>query len=228
MGTCVPLDNAKKTGKELYEYVERMEAEFCVMVEREIESGLQKHAEQLYNEYRLMLKSVASDLPVLGTGTFSVSPLDLVKGRLDNMKDLLKHAGYRKQVKVGEHEVEEEAEWYDLFHKFFPRIYIVPEYEKRSFVDMSEFAQGILPPVQEALHENVDMTKAYIKKQTAYVTQLFREECQKLNAQLVATMQDLDRCAADKDGAAQRLAETQRKLAWLEEIPRRMDDILAV
>ena len=228
MGTCVPLDKAKKAGKELYEYVERMEAEFCVMVEREIESGLQKHAEQLYNEYRLMLKSMASDLPVLGTGAFSVSPLDLVKGRLDNMKDLLKHAGYRKQVKVGEHEVEEEAEWYDLFHKFFPRIYIVPEYEKRSFVDMSEFAQGVLPPVQEALHENVDMTKAYIKKQTAYVTQLFREECQKLNAQLVATMQDLDRCAADKDGAAQRLAETQRKLAWLEEIPRRMDDILAV
>lgn len=102
------------------------------------------------------------------------------------------------------------------------------DYESRSFVDMSEFAQGVLPPVEEALYENVEMTKAHIKKQTAYVTQLFREECQKLNAQLVAIMQDLDRCAADKDGAAQRLAETQRKLAWLEEIPRRMDDILAV
>ena len=228
MGTCVPLDNAKKAGKELYEYVERMEAEFCVMVEREIESGLQKHAEQLYNEYRLMLKSMASDLPVLGTGAFSVSPLDLVKGRLDNMKDLLKHAGYRKKVKVGEHEVEEEAAWYDLFRKIFPRTYIVEDYEQQSFVDMSEFAQGVLPPVQEALHYNVKMTKEYTEAQTAYVTQLFREECQKLNAQLVATMQDLDRCAADKDGAAQRLAETQRKLAWLEEIPRRMDDILAV
>ena len=228
MGTCVPLDNAKKAGKELYEYVERMEAEFCVMVESEIERGLKNHAENLYNEYRLMLKSMASDLPVLGTGAFSVSPLDLVKGRLDNMKDLLKHAGYRKKVKVGEHEVEEEAAWYNLFHRIFPRVHIVEEYKQKSFVNMSEFAQGVLPPVQEALYDNVEMTKAHIKKQTAYVTQLFREECQKLNAQLVATMQDLDRCAADKDGAEQRLAETQRKLAWLEEIPRRMDDILAV
>lgn len=228
MGTRVPLDKAKKAGKELYECVERMEAAFCVMVESEIESGLKNHAENLYNEYRLMLKSMASELPVLGTGVFSVSPLALVKGQLDNMKDLLKNAGYRKKVKVGEHEVEEEAAWYNLFRRIFPRIYIVEDYESRSFVDMSEFAQGVLPPVEEALYENVEMTKAHIKKQTAYVTQLFREECQKLNAQLVAIMQDLDRCAADKDGAAQRLAETQRKLAWLEEIPRRMDDILAV
>lgn len=228
MGTCVPLDKAKKAGKELYEYVERMEAEFCVMVEREIESGLQKHAEKLYNEYRSMLKSMASDLPVLGTGDFSVLPLNLVKGQLDNMKDLLKHTGYRKKVKVGEHEVKEEAPWYNLYRRIFPRIHIVEDYKTEKFINMSDFAQGILPPVEEALYYNVKMTKEYIEAQTAYVTQLFREECQKLNAQIVAIMQELDRCAADKEGAEQRLAETQRRLAWLEEIPRRMDDILAV
>ena len=71
-------------------------------------------------------------------------------------------------------------------------------------------------------------TEAYIKEQTQHVTQLFSEECKRLNTQLAGIMKELDACAADTEGAEQRLAETQRKLAWLEQIPRRMDDILAV
>ena len=144
------------------------------------------------------------------------------------MKELLKHAGYKERVKVGEHEVEERAPWYNIYRKFFPRTYIVEDYKQKSYVDMSVFAQGFLAPIQEALHENVKATEAYIKEQTQHVTQLFSEECKKLNTQLAGIMKELDACAADTEGAEQRLAETQRKLAWLEQIPRRMDDILAV
>lgn len=228
MGQRVPLKTAKKKTQELSERAECMEAAFCTMVDREFTKGLQQHAERLYQEYRSMLKSMTADLPVLGTEQFSISPLNFVQGQLGNVKELLKHAGYKERVKVGEHEVEERAPWYNIYRKFFPRTYIVEDYKQKSYVDMSVFAQGFLAPIQEALHENVKATEAYIKEQTQHVTQLFSEECKKLNTQLAGIMKELDACAADTEGAEQRLAETQRKLAWLEQIPRRMDDILAV
>ena len=228
MGQRVPLKTAKKKTHELSERAECMEAAFCTMVDREFTKGLQQHAERLYQEYRSMLKSMTADLPVLGTEQFSISPLNFVQGQLGNVKELLKHAGYKERVKVGEHEVEERAPWYNIYRKFFPRTYIVEDYKQKSYVDMSVFAQGFLAPIQEALHENVKATEAYIKEQTQHVTQLFSEECKKLNTQLAGIMKELDACAADTEGAEQRLAETQRKLAWLEQIPRRMDDILAV
>ena len=65
-------------------------------------------------------------------------------------------------------------------------------------------------------------------KQSNHIASAFNKEFQRLDVVLKKKLSELESYATDQEKAAERVKETERRLAWLEEIKARVASILEI
>ena len=102
------------------------------------------------------------------------------------------------------------------------------KYKTVNVVDGSELAQKYLAPLQEYLFDNGDNAKKYALKQSKRIVERFNAEFKRLDDVLKAKLAELESYATDQKKAEERIAESERKLKWLEQIKTKVEGILEI
>ena len=102
------------------------------------------------------------------------------------------------------------------------------KYKNVQYVDGSHLAQEYLAPLQEYLYDNGDNAKKYALKQSKRIVDHFNLEFNRLDNILKAKLTELESYATEKTKAEARVAESERKLQWLEQIKAKVEAILEI
>ena len=78
------------------------------------------------------------------------------------------------------------------------------------------------------MFENGKSATKYALEQSKSIIERFNAEFKRLDAVLEKRLAELELCATDKEKAEERVKESERKLAWLEEINTKVESILEI
>ena len=76
--------------------------------------------------------------------------------------------------------------------------------------------------------DNGELARKHALKQSNHIASAFNKEFQRLDVILKKKLSELESYATDQEKAAERVKETERRLAWLEEIKARVASILEI
>ena len=82
--------------------------------------------------------------------------------------------------------------------------------------------------MQKQLYTNQKSAVDYAKGQAAAVKEAFREKFQELDQLLGSKLKQLEACAMDEKNVDEILEQTRQRLAWLENIQTRIQEILDI
>ena len=100
--------------------------------------------------------------------------------------------------------------------------------EDREYIDGTGLAQKFFAPIEETLYENSAAAVDYAKEQTKIIKKDFAGKFDELDKVLKAKLDELKACATDEQAAEERLADSKKKLEWLEDIQARVNSILDI
>jgi predicted GTPase len=187
-------------------------------------------SEKLVAIYKEKLASLSSEQNV---DSIYIDPLQLVSGQFSSVEDSeLLYEKFKKscKVKTGEHkEKNPERKGFLGFFKFLkPWNVVVPEYEKKEYVDGNKFADSYFAKFREHIEKLGDETEKYSKDVTASIKKSFKEKFSELDAILAKKLEELKEYTGDAESLRAMLAETEKRLQWLESIQARVMDILEI
>lgn len=206
-----------------------LQASVQVQLEELITQHVQKNAQELLDQYRKRLEELSDELSV---GTVQINAFELVDGELPdiNVASLISTATKKQKVKVGSHqEKNPERKGFFGFFKFWePRYINVDDYEDQEYIDAGALADKFFAPFQKQLYTNQKSAVDYAKSQAAAIKAAFREKFEELDELLGSKLKQLEACAMDEKNVDEILGQTRKRLAWLENIQTRIQEILDI
>ena len=147
-----------------------------------------------------------------------------------NISSLIATATKSERVKVGSHyEDNPERKGFFGFFKFWkPKRVEVSDYENREYVDAGDVADKFFAPFQKELFTNQKSTADYARGQAANIKAAFSKRFEELDKLLKDKLNALEACANDEKNVDAILAEAQARLAWLENIDKKIKEILDI
>ena len=134
-----------------------------------------------------------------------------------------------EQVKVGEEWVKNTSrKWWNPFTWGQEKGHYRNIYEDKEYVDGKQLAQQFFAPIQEGLYENSRNAVEYAKEQTKIIKTEFSKKFDELDRVLARKLNELEKCAKDRNNAELRIKETEAKLKWLENIQEKVNSILEI
>lgn len=208
-------------------FAEGLQAEVQVKLEDLITNHVQKNAEELLEQYKKKLAGLAEDVTV---GEVQLIPFETLQEDIKaDAKSLIKQMTKSERVKVGEEWVPNtNRKWYKPWTWFQEKGHYKDIYENKEYVDGTELAQKFFAPIQEVLYENSASAVEYAKDQTRVIKQIFKLKFKELDTVLEKKLAELEECAKDNEHIEARIRETKERLAWLEDIQRRVREILDI
>lgn len=145
------------------------------------------------------------------------------------MKKSSKDEPRTKEVENGKEWVKNtDKKWYKPWTWFQESGYYKTKYKTVEYVPADELAQGFFNPIEENLYDNGEYAHKYAIKQSNRIATSFKKEFERLDGVLKQKLAELENYATDKTKAEERVKETERRLAWLEEIRERVASILEI
>ena len=226
------LDDAKDEMEWLEKFAKKLDSDFEVELDELIHDSLVKTSIALLEEYRSKLASLTEEIDLTKLGSISIDPLKLMSGTVV-AKDLsIEKITETKRVEDG-------TEWVPVSRKPIfgwgsrdkilgikkePRV----KYKTVQYVDGSDLADEYLVQLEEYLRNNGDNAKKYALKQSERIFERFNAEFIRLDDILKAKLAELESYATDKRKAEERIAESESKLKWLEQIKAKVEAILEI
>lgn len=208
-------------------FAEGLQAEVQVKLENLISNHIQKNAEELLEEYKNKIAELSQEIKV---GNVDLNPFKMMKG--DIILDtslLIRDMTKSERVKVGEEWVENSnKKWYKFWTWFEEDGHFMDIYENREYVDGTELAQRFFAPIQECLYENSANAVEYAKQQSCEIKKAFAKKFDELDEVLSNKLKELEECAKDNANLEVRIKEMKERLAWLESIQEKMNNILEI
>lgn len=206
-----------------------LQASVQVQLEELITQHVQKNAQDLLNQYRKRLEELSDELSV---GTVQINAFELVDGELPdiNVVSLISTATKKQRVKVGSHQEKnpERSGFFGFFKFWEPRYISVDDYEDQEYIDAGALADKFFAPFQKQLYTNQKSAVDYAKGQAAAIKAAFREKFEELDELLGSKLKQLETCAMDEKNVDEILGQTRKRLAWLENIQTRIQEILDI
>lgn len=208
-------------------FAEGLQAEVQVKLENLISNHIQKNAEELLEEYKKKIAELSQDIKV---GNVDLNPFKMMQGDIISDTSLLiRDMTKSERVKVGEEWVaNSDKKWYKPWTWFEESGHYRNIYENREYVDGTELAQRFFAPIQERLYENSASAVEYAKQQSREIKKAFAKKFDELDEVLSNKLKELEECAKDNANLELRIKEMETRLAWLESIQERVNNILEI
>lgn len=208
-------------------FAEGLQAEVQVKLENLITGQIQKNVEELLEEYKRKIKELVQDINI---DNVTIDPFEMMEGQIiSDTSTLIKDITKTEKVKVDEVWVENTSKkWYKPWTWLQKDGHYKNIYEEKEYVDGIELAQRFFAPIEERLYENRSSAVDYAKQQTRLVRKAFAKKFDELDEVLSSKLKELEEYAKDNANIEARIKDTQEKLAWLEEIQRKVNSILEI
>lgn len=208
-------------------FAESLQADVQVKLENLITEHIHKNAAGLLEQYKKKISELAKEVNV---GDVKLNPFELMEGDIDTNTDtLIKSMTKSEKVKVDERWVENTSKkWYKPWTWLSEKGHYEDIYENKEYVDGTQLAQRFFAPIQEKLYENSANAVDYAKEQTKKIKNEFSKKFDELDDVLKSKLKELEECAKDNQNVEKRIKETQKRLAWLENIQQKVKLILEI
>lgn len=121
-----------------------------------------------------------------------------------------------------------DKKWYKPWTWLQAKGRLEPKYKTVKYVPASDLAQEFFAPIKESAVTNGELAKKHAIKQSKRIVASFNNEFERLDDVLKQKLSELESYATDETQAEERIKETEKRLAWLEEIKNRVASILEI
>lgn len=224
--------------KEFKRLVEDLKAEVQVKLEDLCSNCVKKHAEELLWQYKKKIQELAKEL---NAGSVEIQPFKMMEGAIGSIADIehvLQEAEKTemKRTVVGNHKKYKELFGFRRWlHKnigvnFNVDYKVIDDYDwvENRYIDGNELAAKVFGPLQKSLYEVKNLAGDYAKEQTKIIKREFLKKFDQLDAVLADKLKDLEKYAKESRHLEGMIRENYSKLAWLEWISKRVNDILEI
>ncbi len=229
-GRELSLSDAKYEVRKMQDFASSLESDFRTELEDMIQANLVSTGYSLIEAYKSKLASMVNEIGV-GSLKINISPLEMMSGYIPDansysLSDLERSRSRR--VEDGGH-YESRRKWWNPFSWFSEDVW-VPEYrtETTYYVNSGDLAQKYFAPIEESLYNNGRSANNHAVSESKEIAKLFVAEFKRLDNILDGKLKELESYATEKDKVEERIKETERNLAWLQDIKTRVDSILEI
>jgi hypothetical protein len=228
-GCDIRVDEAIEEAESLKKFALRLEPDFREELESLINKTMTDTCNALLQEYRDRLASLA-DEGGMGISGFKINPFQLMSGSHFSVEGISVNSLVRnKEVEDGREWVKNTSKkWYKPWTWFQESGYYRTKYKTVQFVKAEELAQDFLAPINNGLFSCGEEAKKFARKQSKNIADSFTKEFERLDDELKEKLDQLKSYATDKEQAEARIAETERRLKWLEQIKAKVESILEI
>ncbi len=229
-GKEIMMDEIEHELGQLKIKAKELEPRFQSDLDNLIQETLVKTSNALIDEYKNKLASLTSKLDNGSLCGITIEPLKLMGSTVLHVDDFkIKNMMQEKKVVDGEEWVENtDKKWYKPWTWFDEDGYFRKKYKSVKYISADELAQVLLAPIQEEVYDNGDASQEYAKNQAKRIAEYFNDEFEYLDGILKEKLAELKSYATDKEKADKRLKETEKRLQWLNDINKRIEDILEI
>lgn len=233
-GVELDMNEVKDEVSRLERFASGLEPQFQSDLDELLRKNLTNACAALLQEYKKKLASLTSEIDTKELAGITIDPLKLMGGSVVSADEFsVTKLVHSKEVEAGEKRIWVEntnRKWYKFWTWGQERGHY--EYETRyktvKYVDASELAQEYFTPIEEIVFENGEMAHKYAVKQANRIAASYNSEFVRLDDVLKQKLAELESYATDKKKAEERVKETERRLAWLEAIQKRVASILEI
>lgn len=224
---------AKQVCERFARFAENLRAEIQVKLEELIANHVSKNANDLLEEYRKKIAELAQEVNV---GGIAIDPFEIMKGSIDGLSDISVIMSEAEKTEKTWDVVGSHRKYKELFGfrrkvlKWDVPYELVDDYDwvEHKYIDGTVLAQRFFAPVQESLFMYSNAAVSYAQTQTVTVKNEFKKKFDELNKVLSKKLDELKAYTEDRKDMENKIKESQRKLAWLEEIQAKTKAILDI
>lgn len=229
-GRELTVDDAIEQAESLEKFAKDLEPDFQKELENLISKNLTDTCTELIKQYRERLASYAEDTNNVGLTSISINPFHLMAGSRFSVDGInINNLVQDKQVEDGQEWVKNSSKkWYKPWTWFQESGYYRAKYKTVKFVKAEELGQEFLAPINNALVNCGNDAKKFALKESKKIGESFKKEFDRLDKDLNDKLNQLKSYATDRKQAQARIAETERRLKWLEEIKAKVESILEI
>ena len=225
----ISIEKADITCKELSEFADKLQIETRVKLENIINNGIIIKAQELLEEYKEKISSLAEEVDA---GDIYINPFELMDGELEskiNISELINISTKVESVKVGEKWVKnDDKKWYKPWTWVQEDGWYKNVYQDQKYIDTSTLAQRFFAPLQNQLFENDDMAAKYVEEEVDNIKYSFYDKFKELDVVLQKKLMELEEYASQGEDIERKLKEINTRLEWLESIQTSMNSILDI
>lgn len=227
-GYELDVDEASNEVQRLEKFARKIENEFISDLSEIIQENLVSTSKSLIEEYKNKLISLASEIN-LGNANISISPFDIMRGSFDNSEFNVSNHIHSKEVEDGQEWVQNtDKKWYKPWTWFQEKGYYRTKYKTVKYVDGSEIAASFFAPIEQALYETGESANKHALKESKQIVAYYKTQFDQLDNVLSQKLNEIKKCATDKENAEELLRESKEKLKWLENIKAKVESILEI
>lgn len=229
-GQELDMDEVVDEVSRLERYAKKLEPDFQAELDELIRENLIKTSNALLQEYKKKLASLTSEIDPNALAGISIDPLKLMGGTVPTADDFsVTKLVHSKEVENGKEWVENtNKKWYKPWTWFQEKGYYRTKYKNVKYVSASDLAQEFFAPIKENVVNNGKLAQNHAIKQSNRIVASFNKEFERLDDVLKQKLSELESYATDKTQAEKRIEETEKRLAWLEEIKNDVASILEI
>ena len=229
-GQELDMDEVMDEVSRLERYAKKLEPDFQAELDELIRENLIKTSNALLQEYKKKLASLTSEIDPNALAGISIDPLKLMGGTVPTADDFsVTKLVQSKEVENGKEWVENtNKKWYKPWTWFQEKGYYRKKYKTVKYVPASDLAQEFFTPIEDNLGSNGELAHKHAIKQSNRIVASFNKEFERLDSVLKHKLAELESYATDKIQAEERIKETEKRLAWLEVIKKRVASILEI
>ncbi len=218
---------AEDVCREFGKFANNLQAEVKQQLEDLISKNVTKNAEELLSVYKSKLSGLVKDANIANV---KLDPFKMMLGEIPtNTSYLISESSKTEEVKTGERWVANtNKKWYKPWTWFQESGYYEDIIENKEYVDGQNLAGKFFAPIEEKLYENSASAVKYAKEQTVIIKKNFAGKFDELDKVLKNKLDELKACATEEKAAEEQLAESKRKLEWLNDIQERVNAILDI
>lgn len=225
------MDEVEYEMERLGKFVARLEPDFQVELDELIREDLIRTNDTLLEQYKKKLISLTENIDFDNLMGISIDPLKLMGGSIDIGLDrgTLQKLEEKKEVEDGEEWVSNTSKrWYKPWTWLQESGYYRTKYKTVTYIKGEELAEIFFAPVNKNIIENGRMASKYALKESNRIAKDLNEKLKLLDNILKEKLQELEDFVTEKDKVEERIKETERKLAWLEDIKDKVEEILEI
>ena len=229
-GREISIDDASEQIESLERFAKDLEPDFQEELESLISKNLTDTCSELIKQYRERLASYAEGNSSAGITSISINPFQLMAGSRFSIDGInINNLVQDKQVEDGQEWVKNSSKkWYKPWTWFQESGYYRTKYKTVKYVKADELAQEFLAPISDALWSCGEDAKKFALKESKKIGESFKKEFDRLDKDLNDKLNQLKSYATDQKQAKARIAETERRLKWLEKIKAKVESILEI
>lgn len=218
---------AEEVCEEFARFADNLQAEVQVRLEELILNNVQKNAIELLEIYKRKLAELVKEVSIADV---EIDPFKMMIGEIPtDTSSLISESSKTERIKTGEKWVANTSKkWYKPWTWFQERGHFEDIMEDREYIDGQNLAGKFFAPIEETLYENSVAAVEYAKEQTRNIKKDFAGKFEELDRVLQKKLDELKACATDEKLAEEKLADSKRKLEWLEDIQGRVNAILDI